>query len=311
MASDTILFKIKANDFFSPVLNKIGRQFNVIQNRKLAPINQKVQQIRSSMEKLNSVRLNKFANAASAVFATKGVLSFTKDAEVFQDKFASVQKVLNGGQEAVDSARKGILELSRTIPLAIPELTELYEAGAKIGLSGQGLDHYAKLVSKISVALDGSTEEIGQTMSKLTTFFAIDLKTDKGRKELESVADTLNYVADNTKANATEMVDVLKRVSAAGKIEKISNEDIVALSAVGAMFSTTSEVGGSAMSKIIKKLAKFDFEKKGGAFDYKEIAREGVKDGTVTIDGMIDVFKSMNTFKRGCAKERNRKSNRK
>ena len=256
MVARNINFQIRANDFFSPALQKLAKNLSTVENRYLRKYNTRVKNIQTNISKLNKQRLDKFANVLTSLAGVRGFLGLTKAAEEFQKEFVSVAKVLNvpageSEKNIIGKTKKDILDLSKTIPLTLTEISKVAESGAKIGLVGENLKTYTGNVAKISAALSLSTEEAGKQIAKISTMFSID---NKDQDKIALVLDSINHLADSTKANGPEIINILQRISSATSLLEIDPVKAAGMAAAVEQVTRSPEIAGSNMTRILNQL---------------------------------------------------------
>ncbi len=181
----------------------------------------------------------------------------------FESAFAGVKKVASGTPKQIKELEKDLLSLTATIPKTVVELSQIAEAGAKMGFDTTQLVQFTTIVAKASTAFDISADEAGASLGKISSVLGL------GMKGLSEYGDRVNFLADSIAADSAGIIDITKRVAGAYSSLNLGLGDISGLSAFADQMSVSSEIGASALNQIInrfkatKRGAKL-FEKEGG-----------------------------------------------
>lgn len=89
-----------------------------------------------------------------------------------------------------------IINLSLKIPMAAEGLAQIVAAGGQSGKARQDLRSFAEAAAKMGVAFDVTAEQADEMMAKWRSAFKIV------QKEVEILADQINYLGNTTAASA-------------------------------------------------------------------------------------------------------------
>ncbi|WP_104683353.1 phage tail tape measure protein [Helicobacter felis] len=170
----------------------------------------------------------------------------------FEDSFASVKKVLD---EATDEnkLKAGVLKMSVDLGSNTKDLNTILESAGQMGIKGdKDLLKFTETVQKMSVAFDISADEAGKNMSQIRNM--LNLSMD----EMVGLGDTINYVSNNSTAKAGDIIDIIKRIGGIGKSFGLSAKEITGLGSSMLDLGLTSDVAGTALSKLLGGLSSFD-----------------------------------------------------
>lgn len=182
----------------------------------------------------------------------------------FETAFAGVKKVASGPPEEIEGLRNTLIKMSKTMPNTAVELSNIAEAGAKMGFASKDLAKFTDTVAKASTAFDMSAEDAGGAFGKIASVLGY------GMTQLEDYGDRVNYLADNLAADASGIIDITKRTAGAMSSLGLGTGDIAGLAAFADQMSVSSEIGASALNQIINAMRS---TKKGSEL----FAKEGAK----------------------------------
>ena len=170
----------------------------------------------------------------------------------FEANFAMVKKVVDfTGDEAI-KIQKEIWKLTKEVPLAAGELTEIMASGGQLGLDKKLLVPFTDVVSKMAFAFDIGAKEAGDTIA------GIMAKLDVGIDEVRELGDAMNYLGNNSSAVPKEIAEILNRTAGLVKTLKLSSREGVALSAAFANMKIPAEQAGTAINKMLNVLGSPD-----------------------------------------------------
>lgn len=139
------------------------------------------------------------------------------------------------------------------------ELREIVKVLGQMGFAKEDLLGSATAIDKIVVALGdefgGGAEQITNILGKLRNSLT-DLKTGDAEKDLLAIGNALNVLGSEGIATAPVVSDMAQRLSGAGVSLGLTSGQILGLSAAMEEMGISAEVGGTAIVKILNKIAK-------------------------------------------------------
>lgn len=196
-------------------------------------INGALNGIRASQTALLGTMGRIAAFGAAYIGVTQGITGTAGAAIEFETAFANVQKVINGTDEQMQNMRRSIIGLSKELPIAAGGIAEIYAAAGQSNIPIAELNKFAEMVAKVSTAWDVPVAETGDALAKIKT------QLNLGVAEVGLFADSLNHLANNTAANAPNLLEYTSRVAATGEMFGFSAQETLAFG--GAMISAGAE----------------------------------------------------------------------
>lgn len=174
-----------------------------------------------------------------------------KAAMEFETGMTGVRKVVDGlkDEKAFKDFSNQVLQLGREIPLTYKELTDLVAAGGRMNVPKEQLIAYTKEVAKMATAFDMAAGEIGEKMGKLAVAFEIPLK------DINGLADAINYLDDNSISKGADIIEVLSRVAGTARQVGMSGEQAAALGSTFLTLGSSAEVAGTASTAMLRELS--------------------------------------------------------
>uniref|UniRef100_UPI000CF01308 phage tail tape measure protein n=1 Tax=Helicobacter felis TaxID=214 RepID=UPI000CF01308 len=229
-----------------------------IASGQVAGINAELRQVNTAIitqrfnQSMNSIK-ESFGGIMATIGSAQQALGKPIKASIdFEESFSSVKKVLD---EATDEnkLKAGVLKMSVDLGSSTKDLNAILESAGQMGIKGdKNLLKFTETVQKMSVAFDISADDAGKNMSQIRNM--LNLSMD----EMVGLGDTINYVSNNSTAKAGDIIDILKRIGGIGKSFGLSAKEIAGLGSSMLDLGLTSDVAGTALSKLLGGLSSFD-----------------------------------------------------
>jgi TP901 family phage tail tape measure protein len=176
------------------------------------------------------------AVSGAMVAVGKSVYSFAKEsvqsAIQFESSMADVAKVVDGLKDdagnttaAYDEMSKAILDLSKEIPMAASEITEIVAAAGQSNIAADELIGFAESAAKMGIAFDTTAQQAGQWMAQWRTSLNL---TQEG---VETLADQINYLGNTSSEDTNKLSQIISEVGSLGQIAGLSGAEVAALGA--------------------------------------------------------------------------------
>ena len=212
-----------------------------------------------------------------------------------EESQADLKKMIDFRDKAEEEAYfEKIRTLSEKSPLKQTEVYEIAGAAAQAGIAKEDIVEFTDRAMKLKVAFDMSTEASGEFIAKSKEQLGLT------QQQTFAFADTINYMADNTAAQASQLVEISNRVGGVARTAKVSKEANIALGATLLSMGTSAEVASTGLKQLYLQLSKGgDTKKKAIAFEFlgfdpKTINEDMAKDAEGTI---VRVLEKINQLK--------------
>lgn len=173
---------------------------------------------------------DRIANLAASGAALYGVTRAFKapieSAMSFESAMADVNKVMNfKDPDGLKKMGQQIKDMALRLPVSQESLAGIVAQGAQLGVSEENLAWFTEFSSKVSVAFDIMPEAAAESMSKISNALGIPIK------DMEKVADTMNYLGNTGNVKERELVEAMQTGgAAAGRIMNLTTSQTLALS---------------------------------------------------------------------------------
>lgn len=260
-------------DKFSPVLKRIiaaNRQF-----RTGMGTTQKA--LKGFGEKAGNV-----SNALAGIGAGAAMAMVSSKAMAFEDVMTDVEKVVTfTSKDAFENFRESILKTSTELGKMPADLAQIAVAGGKLGVLPQDLEEFMMVVARTSTAFDMLEADAGEKIGSIKSKMGLTVK------ETENLMDAVNYLADNTAASGSRMIEIIARTSGTFKSIKMPDKFIAGWAALADQSEVTAELAASGMKMMINRMSAMP-----------GMMAEMIKNPNEAITGMLKKFASMDDVSR-------------
>lgn len=207
--------------------------------------------------------------------------------------------------ELFDSMKEQIQSLSQQIPTArgALDIAEQVESNAKLGITKQSdpiseqqkkLLNFTKITAMSANAFGLPVKELATDMSEIAKLFNIPIEN------IENLADTINYLSDNTDVNAANIISSLKGMDDIA--DKLDFKQVMALNSTFLNLNIKPDGAIAATNAIVKSLSKattqseqFQQTLQSIGFDASKIEQDMSIDAIDTIQKVLTTIKQQNT----------------
>lgn len=212
----------------------------------------------------------------------------------FETEMAQVAKQVDGARTETGklseiglAAKADIMQLSNDLMTMPDEVAKAYALGARTGVKGtENLKKITEMGVMMGTAFEMPAEKVTTNMAKIGNSLGYNLGTSEGIAKLESLADKINYVDDQTIATGEDLIDFMTRTAgvANGMLPTISEGFMVGLGGALLSCGEKSETAGRAMNVMFTKFAAAEAEsdKFQGALEAIGLTASQVSQGMAT-----------------------------
>ena len=197
----------------------------------------------------------------------------TKAAIDYESAFVGVIKTTEGlGDsiwdltEAGAALYRGFRDLSLEIPVAATELAKIGEIAGQLGIAADDIMEFTAVIAAIGVTTDLSTEEAATAFARLANIMQMPIQ------EVERLASTFVHLGNNIAATESELVDIALRIAGVGHVVGLTEPDVLGWAAAMKSVGLNAELGGSALSRVLARLAELAAEGSDALAPFAEVA---------------------------------------
>lgn len=193
------------------------------------------------------------AIAAAGAIQAVGIAS-TMAGSKFESAFAGVKKTVDGTKKEYQGLKKEILSLTRVIPSSGEKLAQTMEIAGQLGIKKSALPDFTKTMANLEVSTNMSAEEAATSFARFANITNMTDYDEKGISNYEKLGSVVVDLGNKFATSEQEIVEMGANISAAGKQIGLSAPEIMALGTALSSVGIQAEKGGTAMTKLFRKM---------------------------------------------------------
>lgn len=281
-------------------LNKIAREAAYASSQTKGAIQNGIEETTPFFKGLEKAGIKAFrAVSAAAVGASTAVMGIgvatASMGMEFESAFAGVKKTTEATAQEYAQMRQEVIAMTREIPAAGTEISAVAEAAGQLGIEKENLLAFTRTMIDLGESTNLSSEEAASALAK----FANITNMDAGN--YSKLGSVIVDLGNNFATTEADIVDMATKMASAGELAGFTEPQIMAMAAAMSSVGIEAEAGGSAMSKIIKKVqvavetgnkSLNQYAKVAGmsASEFKEVfQRNGLEAVAAFIGGLNDI----------------------
>lgn len=194
------------------------------------------------------VDIGKKMSTVSAGIAVAGT-AIVKTAVDFESAWAGVTKTVNGTSEQLEVIKQGLLDLSQETASSAEDIAAVAEAAGQLGIKTEDILSFTKTMVQLGDSTNLSADEAASSLAK----FANVMGTTSDN--YEKLGSTIVDLGNNFATTEADIVAMAMRIAGAGKTIRLSESDVLSLATALSSIGIEAEMGGSAISKAMIKMA--------------------------------------------------------
>ncbi len=220
---------------------------------KLSAFSKSVENIGGSLKNIGGMLENAGTKIATLETASVGVaaalgIKATQAAVDFEGAFAGVKKTVEGTDEQFAAIKGGILDLSKCTASSATDISAVAEAAGQLGIKTDNIVSFTKTMVELGDSTNLSAEEAASSLAKFANI------TQLPAEDYERLGSVIVDLGNNFATTEADIVNMATRLASAGKVTGLSQQEIMAFSAALSSAGIEAEAGGSAWSKLLKKV---------------------------------------------------------
>lgn len=185
----------------------------------------------------------------------------------FETDVAGVFKTVNGmTADEEEAMADAIKEMSTRIPATTTEISAVAEAAGQLGIAKDDIMAFSEVMLKLGTTTNLGSTEAAEDLAKLANITELDAG------DYERFGSTIVDLGNNGASTEKQIVEMATRMAATGDMVGMKVQDMLAYAAALSDVGVEAEAGGSAISKMFKKLQLAVETDKLGETMYDDIA---------------------------------------
>lgn len=166
----------------------------------------------------------------------------------FETSLTGVFKTVSGSAEELDAIKQGIKDLALEIPATTTEIASVAEAAGQLGIATQDILEFTEVMIKLGTSTNLSATEAATSLARFANI------TGTTADEYERLGSTVVDLGNKYATTEEEIVSMATRMASTGDVVGMSAADMLAFAAALSSVGIDSEAGGSAISKLFKRI---------------------------------------------------------
>lgn len=167
----------------------------------------------------------------------------------YEDAFTGVTKTVDEtASTSYEDISKAIKEMAGATGVSKQEIAGVAEAAGQLGISADDLVDFTKVMVDMGVSTNLSSENAASAIAKLFNILKEDMSN------VDRAGSTIVDLGNNFATTENDIVSMATRLAATGAVVGLSTDQILAISTALSSVGIEAEAGGSAISKLLKKM---------------------------------------------------------
>lgn len=167
----------------------------------------------------------------------------------YEDAFTGVTKTVDEtASTSYEDISKAIKEMAGATGVSKQEIAGVAEAAGQLGISADDLVDFTKVMVDMGVSTNLSSENAASSIAKLFNVLKEDMSN------VDRAGSAIVDLGNNFATTENDIVSMATRLAATGAVVGLSTDQILAISTALSSVGIEAEAGGSAISKLLKKM---------------------------------------------------------
>lgn len=195
----------------------------------------------------------KGAEAGAAAIAAITSASISAGSE-FESAFTGVRKTVDATEEEYAALKEDIMAMSEQIPSSAADIAGVMEIAGQLGIATDSLTDFTETMINLGESTNMAADEAADSLARFANITNMADYDENGVSNYEKLGSVVVDLGNNFATTESEIVEMAQRIAAAGYTVGLTQPQIMALSTAMSSVGIEAEMGGSAMSKLLKKM---------------------------------------------------------
>ncbi|TSA55703.1 MAG: phage tail tape measure protein, partial [Dehalococcoidia bacterium] len=186
-----------------------------------------------------------------AISGVTGAIKGTIDAAIdFEKAFAEVKRTVGGTVPEMAQLHGEILKLSAVIPVTALELSKIAAYAGQLGIETPNIAKFTETIARMAASSNLSMEEAASGLAKFMQIMGTP------QVNVDRLASVVVKLGVSTAATEGEIMKMAFRLAGAGNMVGLTEAQVLALSSTLGSLGMRADLGGSAVSKTFRDMAR-------------------------------------------------------
>ncbi|NBC16706.1 MAG: phage tail tape measure protein [Bacteroidetes bacterium] len=168
----------------------------------------------------------------------------------FESAFAGVRKTVDATEQEFTALERRIRQMSLRLPASAEEIAGVAEAAGQLGVPIGDIEAFTETMIRLGVTTDLSAEQAATALARFITVAGTE------GDQIDEIGSTIVALGNNFAATEAEILGLTQRLVGAGSTAGLTEDQVLALGAALANVGVQSELGGTAVSRVLLELQK-------------------------------------------------------
>ena len=229
--------------------------------------------------------------SATAAGALAGIVKTSVD---FEDAWVGVTKTVEGTEEQLAKVKQEIIDMSKATGISKNEIAGVAQVAGQLGIATDDLSAFTKVMVDLGIATDMSAEDAAMSLARLANI------TQMSSKDYDRLGAAITDLGNNYAVTESEIVEMATRLASTGDLVGLNQAQILALATAMGSLGSEAEAGGTAMSKMFRKMQLAVSTNNDQLGKFAEVAGMSVSDFKKAFEK--DALGALNLFVKGLQK---------
>lgn len=202
--------------------------------------------------------------SAFSVATLAALTASAKGAIEFESAFTGVEKTVDATDEQLAELKVQIRQMAKEIPSTTTEISAVAEAAGQLGIKTEDIMSFTRVMIDLGNSTNLSADEAASALAKFANV------TKMSASNYSNLGSVIVALGNNFATTEADIVSMATRLAATGELTGLSEAQIMGLATAMSSVGIEAEAGGSAMSKLLKKI---QVAVETGSEDLKDFAK--------------------------------------
>ena len=212
----------------------------------------------------------------------------------FESAFAGVAKTFSGTEEQLQELRTAIREMAKEIPASAEEIAAVAEAAGQLGIETESIEEFTRTMIDLGEATNLTSEQAATEFARFANIVGMS------QEDFDRLGSSVVALGNSMATTESEISSMAMRLAAQGAQVGMTEAQIMALAATMSSLGIQAEMGGTAMTTILKKIQSAVGEGGKSLQGFAKVAR--VSSDEFAKVWSKDPIKALDMFIKGLAK---------
>lgn len=193
------------------------------------------------------------AGQSLSLFVTAPLLALgmaaTKISIEFESAFVGVKKTVNATEKELKELEKGIVDLSKNIPVTATAIAKVAETAGQLGVAKDKIIRFTRTMSDLGVATNLTSEDAATSLARLANIMQMP------QSQFDRLGSSVVALGNNLATTESDIVNMSLRLAGSGHQVGLTEAQVLSFAGALSSVGIEAEAGGTAFSKVMSDMA--------------------------------------------------------